>query len=69
MTAYDDMNTIVTAMREGAFDFVVKPIALDTLHDLVERVFADRSVRRKPRGAPTIRQSFASRRSSDATRA
>jgi DNA-binding NtrC family response regulator len=46
MTAYDDMNTIVTAMREGAIDFVVKPIALDALRDIVERVFSDRLARR-----------------------
>ena len=28
MTAYDDMPTIVRAMREGASDFLVKPIKL-----------------------------------------
>src|SRR5262245_56877849 len=42
MTAYEDMTTIVTAMREGAVDFIVKPIALDALRELVERVFEDR---------------------------
>jgi len=46
MTAYDDMGTIVTAMREGAIDFVVKPIALESLRDLVRRVFEDRRTRR-----------------------
>ena len=34
MTAYEDMNTIVTAMREGAIDFIVKPIALDQFREL-----------------------------------
>ena len=34
MTAYEDMTTIVTAMREGAVDFIVKPISLDALHRL-----------------------------------
>ena len=47
MTAYEDMTTIVTAMREGAVDFIVKPIALDALHDLVDRVFEDRRTRRR----------------------
>jgi DNA-binding NtrC family response regulator len=47
MTAYEDMTTIVTAMREGAVDFIVKPIALDALHALVDRVFEDRSTRRR----------------------
>jgi len=47
MTAYEDMTTIVTAMREGAVDFIVKPIALDALHQLVDRVFDDRRTRRR----------------------
>src|SRR5947208_800583 len=51
MTAYEDMTTIVTAMREGAIDFIVKPIALDALQRLVDRVFEDRRTRRRaPRG-------------------
>src|SRR5262245_29857153 len=47
MTAYEDMTTIVTAMREGAVDFIVKPIALDALRQLVDRVFDDRRTRRR----------------------
>lgn len=46
MTAYDDMNTVVAAMREGAIDFIMKPIALAALRQLVERVFEDRKARR-----------------------
>jgi DNA-binding NtrC family response regulator len=56
MTAYDDMNTVVAAMREGAIDFVMKPIALGALHDLVEKVFEDRRARRtvaRPKEDPT----------------
>ena len=45
MTAYDDMNTVVAAMREGAIDFIMKPIALGALRHLVERVFDDRKAR------------------------
>ena len=59
MTAYDDMNTVVAAMREGALDFVLKPIALDTLHDLIERVFEDRNVRRKTAQRPDDATSYA----------
>src|SRR5262249_54778009 len=58
MTAYDDMNTVVAAMREGALDFVLKPIALDALHALVERVFADRRVRRKTANVPENSHQF-----------
>ena len=47
MTAYEDMATIVTAMREGAVDFIVKPIELETLRQLVDRVFEDRRTRRQ----------------------
>ena len=36
----------------------MKPIALDTLHDLIERVFADRSVRRKTARRADDPQSF-----------
>jgi DNA-binding NtrC family response regulator len=50
MTAYEDMSTIVKAMREGAIDFVVKPISLEALHALVERVFEDRRTRKRVAG-------------------
>jgi DNA-binding NtrC family response regulator len=46
MTAYDDMNSVVGAMREGAVDFIMKPIALETLNCLIDRVFDDRRARR-----------------------
>jgi two-component system response regulator AtoC len=45
MTAYDDMATVVKAMREGAFEFLVKPIKLDELRAVLARLFADRRAR------------------------
>jgi DNA-binding NtrC family response regulator len=45
MTAYDDMPTVVAAMREGAFDFLVKPLQLAELQAVLERVTADRRAR------------------------
>ena len=45
MTAYDDMPTVVRAMREGAFDFLVKPLQLGELQAVLERVTADRRAR------------------------
>jgi DNA-binding NtrC family response regulator len=45
MTAYDDMATVVEAMREGAVEFLVKPFELETLHALLERVLDDRRSR------------------------
>jgi DNA-binding NtrC family response regulator len=46
MTAFDDMPTVAQAMREGAFDFLVKPIKLTTLRNVLHRVLTDRRERR-----------------------
>jgi DNA-binding NtrC family response regulator len=46
MTAFDDMPTVVTAMRKGAVDFLVKPIDLHELRRTVDRLFADRALKR-----------------------
>ena len=35
MTAYDDMATVARAMREGAFDFLVKPLKLAELRKVL----------------------------------
>jgi DNA-binding NtrC family response regulator len=52
MTAFDDMQTVATAMREGAVDFLVKPIELTQLETILDRVLGDRRARlRQRRGA------------------
>jgi DNA-binding NtrC family response regulator len=53
MTAYDDMPTIVRAMREGASDFLVKPIKLLELRAALSRLFDDRRTREQTRRAST----------------
>jgi len=45
MTAYDDMPTVVRAMRQGALDFLVKPLQLEELRTVLDRALADRRVR------------------------
>ena len=45
MTAYDDLPTVAKAMREGAADFLTKPLDLHQLRGALTRVFEDRSVR------------------------
>jgi two-component system response regulator AtoC len=45
MTAYDDMPTVVAAMRAGAVDFLVKPLDLHDLRRVLGRVFDDRRTR------------------------
>jgi len=51
MTAYDDMPTVVSAMREGAFDFLVKPLDFAELEDVLRRALADRRAREQRRQA------------------
>jgi DNA-binding NtrC family response regulator len=51
MTAFDDMPTVVTAMREGACDFLVKPLDLHDLRRVLARVFQDRRTRERARRA------------------
>ncbi len=45
MTAYDDLPTAAAAMREGAADFLVKPLDLHQLRTVVDKIFADRRAR------------------------
>jgi len=47
MTAFDDMETVASAMRGGAVDFLVKPIGLKQLLAVTDRVFEDRQMRRR----------------------
>jgi DNA-binding NtrC family response regulator len=47
MTAFDDMPTVVSAMREGARDFLVKPLDLHDLRGVLNKTFADRRVRER----------------------
>jgi len=52
MTAYDDLPTAAAAMREGAADFLVKPLDLHQLRTVVDKIFADRRARTR-RTTPT----------------
>ena len=45
MTAYDDLPTAASAMREGAADFLVKPLDLHQLRGVIDKVFEDRAAR------------------------
>jgi DNA-binding NtrC family response regulator len=44
MTGHEDMETAVTAMKAGAFDFLVKPVDPKTLEALAERCFRERAL-------------------------
>lgn len=47
MTAFDDMATVVNGMREGAVEFLVKPLELHVLRRVLAGVFEDRHLRGK----------------------
>ncbi len=47
MTAYDDLPLVAEAMREGAADFLVKPLDLHQLRSVLHRVFEDRQARKR----------------------
>jgi DNA-binding NtrC family response regulator len=49
ITAYEGMRSAVAAMREGAYDYLTKPLDLDRIELLVERSERDRSLRQRVR--------------------
>ena len=51
MTAYDDMPTVVAAMRDGAAEFLTKPLDLHEVRAVLRRVFEDRRSRRRAKAA------------------
>jgi DNA-binding NtrC family response regulator len=44
MTGHEDMKSAIGAMKGGAFDYVVKPIAVSGLQDLVARCLREREL-------------------------
>jgi DNA-binding NtrC family response regulator len=44
MTAHDDMETAVRAMKSGAFDFLVKPVDPKAVQTLADRCFREREL-------------------------
>jgi len=44
MTAYGSVDTAVTAMKKGAYDFVTKPVNIDHLEMIVRRSLRERSL-------------------------
>jgi DNA-binding NtrC family response regulator len=44
MTAHDDMQTAVSAMKSGAFDFLVKPVDPKAVQRLAERCFKEKEL-------------------------
>jgi two-component system response regulator AtoC len=53
MTAYDDMPTVAAAMRDGAVEFLSKPLDLNEVRAVIRRVFEDRRAKRKSQNGST----------------
>jgi two-component system response regulator AtoC len=49
MTGHEDMTSAIGAMKAGAFDYVVKPIEVDALLDLVSRCLRERKLNQEAR--------------------
>jgi len=49
MTAHQDMETALAAMKAGAYDYLVKPLDLDQIELVLARCVRDRALRRRVR--------------------
>ena len=49
LTAYGSVETAVEAMKQGAYDFLTKPVNLDHLDAVLERVFQSKALEEKNR--------------------
>ncbi len=47
LTGHGTVETAVDAMKNGAFDYLIKPVNIDELHLLVERVFAQKELKQE----------------------
>jgi DNA-binding NtrC family response regulator len=49
ITAHEDMETALAAIKAGAYEFLVKPLDLDQVELVIARCFRDRGLRRRMR--------------------
>ncbi|MDD5169581.1 MAG: sigma-54 dependent transcriptional regulator [Syntrophales bacterium] len=47
MTAYEDVKSVVTAMKMGAFDYLVKPLDIDELEVIIEKALENLKLKRE----------------------
>ena len=47
ITAYEDVDTVVTAMKGGAYDYVVKPLHMDSLKNNIENALETLRLRKE----------------------
>ncbi len=54
MTAYDDLQGVIDAMKAGAYDYLLKPMRLDDLDARILRCFRGREAKRKTAAAEPL---------------
>ncbi|MFB3925692.1 MAG: sigma-54-dependent transcriptional regulator [Syntrophales bacterium] len=47
MTAYEDVKSVITAMKMGAFDYLVKPLDIDELEIIIEKALENLKLKRE----------------------
>ena len=47
MTAYEDIKTVITSMKNGAYDYLVKPLNSDELEIIIERALENLRLRKE----------------------
>ena len=47
MTAYEDIKTVITSMKMGAFDYLVKPLEIDELEIIVEKALENLKLKKE----------------------
>ena len=47
MTAFEDVKTVITSMKIGAFDYLVKPLDMDEIEIMVERALENLNLKKE----------------------
>ena len=47
MTAFEDVKTVITSMKMGAFDYLVKPLDMDEIEIIVERALENLNLKKE----------------------
>ena len=47
MTAYEDVKTVITSMKMGAHDYLVKPLEIDELEIIVEKALENLKLKKE----------------------
>ena len=47
MTAFEDVKTVITSMKMGAFDYLVKPLDMDEIQIIVERALENLNLKKE----------------------